>query len=128
MLYGRKAAVGTSVKSLDRHNELSYSSEEVHGSRKGRRTSEGSETHVLQETSPTDKTLVEKPKHVARGPEEEVGQRKGKQPSGSSPSLHKQKSASESAKQGQANHKEQSEGQEKGKGKIQVEQASPTEF
>ncbi|MBW0560173.1 hypothetical protein O181_099888 [Austropuccinia psidii MF-1] len=121
LLYGSKAAgVGTSAKSLDWQNELLTSSEEVNGPRKDRRTSEGLETHVLQGTSPTDETLVEKPKHVVRGPEEEVGQRKGKQPSGSSPSLHKQKSAS----------KEQSEGQEKGKGKgkIQVEQASPTEI
>ncbi|MBW0500927.1 hypothetical protein O181_040642 [Austropuccinia psidii MF-1] len=118
--------VGTSAKSLDRHNELLSSSEDFHGPRKDRRTSEGLDTHVLQGTSPTDRSLVEKPKHVVRGPEEEVGPRKGQQPRGSSPSLHKQKYASMSAKQGQANPKEQSEGQEKGK--IQVEQTLPTEL
>ncbi|MBW0562665.1 hypothetical protein O181_102380 [Austropuccinia psidii MF-1] len=116
--------------SLDRHNEILSSSEEAHGPRKDRRTSEWLDTHVLQETGPTDKSLVEKPKHFVRGPEEEAGPRKGQQPSGSSPSLHKQNSTSKSAKQGQANPKEQSEGQAKGKGKgkVQVEQALPTEL
>ncbi|MBW0576440.1 hypothetical protein O181_116155 [Austropuccinia psidii MF-1] len=94
LVYGGKAAgVGTSSKYLDRHNELLSSSEEVHGPRKDRGTSEGLDTHVLQRTSPTDKSLAEKPKHVVRGPEEEVGSRKGQQPSGSSPSLYKQNSA-----------------------------------
>ncbi|MBW0546910.1 hypothetical protein O181_086625 [Austropuccinia psidii MF-1] len=89
LAYGSKTArVETSPKYLDRHHELISSSEEVHGARKDRRTSEGLDTHVLQRTSTTDKSLVEKPKHVIRGPEEEVGPRKGKKPSGSSPSLH----------------------------------------
>ncbi|MBW0588033.1 hypothetical protein O181_127748, partial [Austropuccinia psidii MF-1] len=62
LVYGRTTArVGTSPKSLDRHNELLSSSEEVHGARKDRRTSEGLDTNVLQRTSPTDKSLVEKP-------------------------------------------------------------------
>ncbi|MBW0472141.1 hypothetical protein O181_011856 [Austropuccinia psidii MF-1] len=101
LVYGGKAAgVGTSDKSLDRNNELLSSSEEVHGPRKDRRTSEGWETHVLQGKSPTDKSWVEKPKHFVRGPEEEVGPRKVQQPSGSSPSLHKPKYASKSAKKG----------------------------
>ncbi|MBW0585617.1 hypothetical protein O181_125332, partial [Austropuccinia psidii MF-1] len=114
----------------DARASTSSQSEEIHGPRKYRRTSEGLDTHVFPGTHLTDKSLGEKPKHVIRGPEEEVGPRKGKQPSGSSPSLHKQKSASKSAKQGQANPKEQSEGQEKGKGKgkTQVEQALPTEL
>ncbi|MBW0533081.1 hypothetical protein O181_072796 [Austropuccinia psidii MF-1] len=121
LVYGSKAAgVGTSSKSLDRHNEPLPSSEEVHGPRKDRRTSEGLDTHVLQSTSPTDKRLVERPNHVVRGP------RKGQQHIGNSPSLHKQKYASKSAKQGQENSKEPSEGQEKGK--IQVEKALPTEL
>ncbi|MBW0537444.1 hypothetical protein O181_077159 [Austropuccinia psidii MF-1] len=83
-----------------------------------------------QRQSSTDKSLVEEPKHVVRGPEEEVGPRKGQQPSGSYPSLHKQKSGSSSAKKGKASLKEQSEGQSKGKGKgkDQVEQALPTEI
>ncbi|MBW0524033.1 hypothetical protein O181_063748, partial [Austropuccinia psidii MF-1] len=118
--------VGTFSKSLDRHNKLLSSSKEAHGPRKDRRASEGLDTHVLQGASPTDKSLGEKPKHVIRGPEDEVGPRKGQQPSGSSPSLHKQKSTSKSAKKGQANPKEQSEGQETGK--TQVEQALPTEL
>ncbi|MBW0577545.1 hypothetical protein O181_117260 [Austropuccinia psidii MF-1] len=129
LFYGSKeSGVGTSAKSLDRHNELLYSSKEVHGPRKDRRTAEGLETHVLQGTSPTDQSLVEKQKHVFKGPENEVGPRKGQKPSGSSPSLHKQKSTSTCAKKGQASTKEQSEGKEKGKekGKIQVEQALPT--
>ncbi|MBW0516340.1 hypothetical protein O181_056055 [Austropuccinia psidii MF-1] len=118
------------VSVQNRHNELLSSSKKFHGPRKDRGTSEGLETHVLQGTSLTDKSLVEKPKHVVRGPEEEVGPRKGQQPSGSSPSLHKQKTTSKIAKQGQASPKEQSEGKAKGKGKgkIQVEQALPTEL
>ncbi|MBW0549092.1 hypothetical protein O181_088807 [Austropuccinia psidii MF-1] len=109
--------VGTSPKSLDRGHELISSSEEVHRSRKDRGTSEGLDTHVLQRTSPTDESLIEKPKHSIRGPDEEVVPRKGKQPSGSSPSLHKQKSASKSAQQAQETPKYQPEGQAKGKGK-----------
>ncbi|MBW0529159.1 hypothetical protein O181_068874 [Austropuccinia psidii MF-1] len=71
LVYGSKAArVGTSPKSLDRNHELISSSEEVHGSRKDGRTSEGLDTHSLQRTIPTDKSLVKKPKHVIRGPEE----------------------------------------------------------
>ncbi|MBW0520209.1 hypothetical protein O181_059924 [Austropuccinia psidii MF-1] len=131
VVYGGKAAgVGASAQSLDRHNQLLSSSEKVHAPRKDSRTSEGLDIHVFQGTSPTDKSLVEKPKHVVRGPEEEFGPRKGQHLSGSSPSLQKKESASTSAKKGQANPKEQSEGQEKGKGKgkIQVEQALFTEL
>ncbi|MBW0549544.1 hypothetical protein O181_089259 [Austropuccinia psidii MF-1] len=130
LVYGGKAAgVGTSSKYLVRHNELISASEEAHGPRKQRGPSEGLDTHVLQRTSPTDKSLVEKLKNFVRGPEEEVGPRKGKQPCGSSPSLHKQECASTRDRQGQASPKVQSEGQEKGKGKgrIQLEQALPTE-
>ncbi|MBW0464362.1 hypothetical protein O181_004077 [Austropuccinia psidii MF-1] len=124
-VYGGKAAgVGTSAKFLDGHNELISSIEEAHGTRKDRQSSEGLETNSLQRKSPTDESLVENPNHVVRGPEEEVGPRKGQHTSGSSPSLQKQKSASTSAKQGQANPKEQLEGQ--AKGKAQVEQALPT--
>ncbi|MBW0581723.1 hypothetical protein O181_121438 [Austropuccinia psidii MF-1] len=104
--------------------------EEAHGARKYRGTSEGLDTHVLQRTSPTDKSLVEKPKNFIRGSEEEAGSRQGKHPSGSSPSIHQQKSASTSAKKAQANPKDQSEGQTKGKGKgkAQMEQALPSEL
>ncbi|MBW0569072.1 hypothetical protein O181_108787, partial [Austropuccinia psidii MF-1] len=131
LVYGSKTErVVTSPKSFDRHHELIYSSEEVHGARKDRRISEGLDTHVFQSTSPTDKSLVEKPKHVIRGSKEEVGPREGKQPSGSSPSLHKQNSPSTSAKKAQANPKDQPEGQAKvkGKEKAQVEQALPAEL
>ncbi|MBW0584459.1 hypothetical protein O181_124174 [Austropuccinia psidii MF-1] len=70
LVYGSKSTrVGTSHKSLDRNHELISSSEEVHGDTKDRGTSEGLETHVFQRTSSTDKRLVEKPKHVIRGPE-----------------------------------------------------------
>ncbi|MBW0493654.1 hypothetical protein O181_033369 [Austropuccinia psidii MF-1] len=90
LVYGGKAAeVETSSKSLDRKNELISSSKEVHGLRKDRGSSEGLDTHVLQRTSPADKSLAEKPKRVVRGQEEEVGPRKGQQPSGSSLSLKK---------------------------------------
>ncbi|MBW0463337.1 hypothetical protein O181_003052 [Austropuccinia psidii MF-1] len=124
LAYGSKAAgVGTSAKSLDRNNELISPSEEVHGPRNNRGSSEGLDTHVLQRTSPTDKSLVEKPKHVVRGPEE-VGIRKGKQTSWNSQILHKEKSTSKSARQGQSDGKEKC----KGKGKAQVEQALPAEL
>ncbi|MBW0512512.1 hypothetical protein O181_052227 [Austropuccinia psidii MF-1] len=131
LVYGSKTErVGTSPKSLDRHHELISTSEEVHGARKDRGTSGGLDTHVLQRTSPTNKSLFEKAKHVIRGPEEEVGPSAGKQPSGSSPSLHKQKATSTSAKQSQETPKDQPEGKEKGKGKgkAQAEQALPEEL
>ncbi|MBW0536777.1 hypothetical protein O181_076492 [Austropuccinia psidii MF-1] len=107
LVYGSKTAqVETSPKSLDRHHELIYSSEEVHGARKDRGTSEGLDTHVFQRKGPTDKSLVEKPKHVIRGSEEEVCPRQGKHTSGSSPSIHQQKSSLTSAKQAQENPKD----------------------
>ncbi|MBW0589912.1 hypothetical protein O181_129627, partial [Austropuccinia psidii MF-1] len=131
LVYGcQTARVGTSPKSLDRHHELLSSSKEVHGARKDRRCSEGLDTNVLQRTTPTDKSLVEKPKPVIRGSKEAVGPRQGKQPSGSSASIHQQKCASTSVEQAQASPKDQSEGQEKGKGKgkAQIEQALPAEL
>ncbi|MBW0502919.1 hypothetical protein O181_042634 [Austropuccinia psidii MF-1] len=112
--------------SLDRHNELISSSEEAHGPRKDEGFTEGLDTHFLKRKSPSDKSLIAKPKHVVRGPEEEVGTMEGKQPSGSSPSLHKKTSASKSAKKVQENPKYQPEGQ--AKGKAQMEQALPTEL
>ncbi|MBW0533026.1 hypothetical protein O181_072741 [Austropuccinia psidii MF-1] len=79
LVYGGKAeGLGTSSKSLDRLNELLSSGEEVHGPSKERRTSEGLDTHVMQGTSPTDESLVEKSKHVVRGPEEEVSPKERK--------------------------------------------------
>ncbi|MBW0528419.1 hypothetical protein O181_068134, partial [Austropuccinia psidii MF-1] len=70
LAYGRQTArVKTSPKSLDRHHELLSSGEEINGARKDRGSSEGLDTNVFQRTSPTDKSLVEKPTHVVRGPE-----------------------------------------------------------
>ncbi|MBW0493080.1 hypothetical protein O181_032795 [Austropuccinia psidii MF-1] len=70
LAYADKAeGVGTSPKTLNRHNDLLSSSEEVHGPRRYSRHSEGLDTHVFQRTSTKDKSLVEKPKHVVRGPE-----------------------------------------------------------
>ncbi|MBW0552153.1 hypothetical protein O181_091868 [Austropuccinia psidii MF-1] len=127
LVYGSKTArVGTSPKCLDMHHELISLSKEVHGARKDRGTSEGLDTHVLERKRPTDKTLVEKPEHVIRGPEEEVGPRKGQQPSGSSSSLHKKNYASKSSKQAQANPKDQPQGQ--AKSKAQVKQALPAKL
>ncbi|MBW0526607.1 hypothetical protein O181_066322 [Austropuccinia psidii MF-1] len=126
----KSTGVGTSAKSLDRHNELTSASEEVNEPRKDRGPSEGLDTHFLPRKSPTNKSFVEKSKHFVRGPEAEVGPRERKQPSGSSPSLHRKESAPKSAKKRQANPKEQSEGQAKikGTGKTQVEQILPTEL
>ncbi|MBW0506159.1 hypothetical protein O181_045874 [Austropuccinia psidii MF-1] len=62
LVYGRKEAVlGTPAKSLDRHNELISSSEEIHVPTNNSGPAEGFETHALQRTSPKDKSLVEKP-------------------------------------------------------------------
>ncbi|MBW0495005.1 hypothetical protein O181_034720 [Austropuccinia psidii MF-1] len=81
LVYGGKAAVvGTSAKYFDRQNELISSSKEAHGPRKDRGSSEGLNTHVLERTPPTDKSLVQKIKHFVRGPEEEVVPRKGHKP------------------------------------------------
>ncbi|MBW0579353.1 hypothetical protein O181_119068 [Austropuccinia psidii MF-1] len=114
LVYGSKTERGgTSPKSLDRHLELISSSEEINGGRKDRGTSEGLDTHFLQSASPTGKSLVEKPNHVIRGPEEEVGPRQGNHPSGSSSSLHQQISASTSSQQAQENPKDQPEGKGK---------------
>ncbi|MBW0585269.1 hypothetical protein O181_124984 [Austropuccinia psidii MF-1] len=55
LLNGSKAAgVGTSAKSLDSHNELISSIEEVHGPKKDRGSSEGLDIHVFQRKSPKD--------------------------------------------------------------------------
>ncbi|MBW0574737.1 hypothetical protein O181_114452, partial [Austropuccinia psidii MF-1] len=119
-----------SSRDIPVHHELISSSEEVHGARKDRGTSEELDTHVLQRTSPTDKSFVEKTKHVIRGSEEEVGPGQGQHPSGSSPIIQRKTSALTSAKQVQENPKDQSEGKAKGKGKgkAQVEQALPSEL
>ncbi|MBW0462198.1 hypothetical protein O181_001913 [Austropuccinia psidii MF-1] len=107
VVYGvKEAGVGTSSNPLHMHNELLYSSEEFHGPRKESRPSKGLETHIFQRTSKKDKSLVEKTKHFVRGPEERVGPKEGQQGSGSSSSLHKQGSATKSAKQGKVSPKE----------------------
>ncbi|MBW0564773.1 hypothetical protein O181_104488 [Austropuccinia psidii MF-1] len=81
LVYGSKAAgVQTSAKSLDRHNELLSSSEGVHGPRKDRRSSEGLDTHVLQGTSPTDKSLVEKQNMLSEDQKKKLVQGKDNSP------------------------------------------------
>ncbi|MBW0490073.1 hypothetical protein O181_029788 [Austropuccinia psidii MF-1] len=57
------------------------------GPEQKKRPYEGLDTHVLQRTSPKGKSLVEKPKHFVRGPEERGGTKEGQQPCGSSSSL-----------------------------------------
>ncbi|MBW0558861.1 hypothetical protein O181_098576 [Austropuccinia psidii MF-1] len=74
LVYGSKeTGLETSSESFNRHNELLYSSDEAHEPRKDRGSSEGLDTHVLQRISPTDKSLIERPKYPVRGPEEEIG-------------------------------------------------------
>ncbi|MBW0476542.1 hypothetical protein O181_016257 [Austropuccinia psidii MF-1] len=127
---GKSGGLGTSAKYLDKKNELISSSEGVHGPRKDRESSKGLNTHFLQSTNPTDKSLVEKTKPVVREPDAEFAPRKGQQPSCSSSSLHNQRFASTSAKKGQEYRTKHSEEQAKGKGKgkSQVEQALTTEL
>ncbi|MBW0571623.1 hypothetical protein O181_111338 [Austropuccinia psidii MF-1] len=55
---GKEAGVGTSAKYSYRHNELIYSTEELHGRRKDKGSSEGLDTHFLRRTSTTYKSLV----------------------------------------------------------------------
>ncbi|MBW0561649.1 hypothetical protein O181_101364 [Austropuccinia psidii MF-1] len=121
----KTAKVGTSPKSVDRHHELISSSEEVHGARKDRGTSEGLDTHVLQWTSPTEKSLVEKPKHVMKGSEEEVGPRQGQNPSGSSPSIHKQNLPQPVPNKPKQTPKTNQKGKQKAKGKAKPKWNKP---
>ncbi|MBW0589245.1 hypothetical protein O181_128960, partial [Austropuccinia psidii MF-1] len=103
LVYGSKTeTVGTFPKSLDRHHELMSSSEEVHGAKKDRGTSE-----LIRSWTKARKTARWK-----------------------LPKPPQAKSPSTSAKQTQANRKDQPEWQAKGKGKgkAQVEQALPTEL
>ncbi|MBW0480629.1 hypothetical protein O181_020344 [Austropuccinia psidii MF-1] len=55
----------------------------------GKAAGVGTSAKSLDRKIPTDKSYCEKPKHVIRAPEEEVGSRKGQQPSESSPSFNK---------------------------------------
>ncbi|MBW0512951.1 hypothetical protein O181_052666 [Austropuccinia psidii MF-1] len=81
LVYGSKAGgVGTSSKSLDRKNELISSSREVHGPRKDRGSSEGLVSHVLPETSPTDKSLVEKKSMLSEDENKKLAQVKDNSP------------------------------------------------
>ncbi|MBW0571617.1 hypothetical protein O181_111332 [Austropuccinia psidii MF-1] len=81
LVYGSKTArMATSPKSLNKHHELLSSSEEVHGDRKDRRTSEGFDTHVLQRTSPTDKILVESQSMLSEDQKKNLAQGKENSP------------------------------------------------
>ncbi|MBW0495080.1 hypothetical protein O181_034795 [Austropuccinia psidii MF-1] len=96
LVYGSKEeGVGTSSKSLNRQNELLYSSEEIHGARKDRRTSEGLDTYFLQGKSTRDKSLVENQSMLSED-QKELAQ--GKE---NSPVEAPQASTSKGAKQGQ---------------------------
>ncbi|MBW0583586.1 hypothetical protein O181_123301 [Austropuccinia psidii MF-1] len=70
---GKKAEVGASSKSLDRHHELLSSSEEAFGPRKYSGPSEGLDNHVLKRKSPKDNGLVEGQRQFFREQEERVG-------------------------------------------------------
>ncbi|MBW0481009.1 hypothetical protein O181_020724 [Austropuccinia psidii MF-1] len=81
LVYGGKAAgVGTSPKSLDRQNELLSSSEEVHGPRKDRRTSEGLYTHVLQGTSLKIKAWLKNQSMLSEDQKKKLAQGKDNSP------------------------------------------------
>ncbi|MBW0559390.1 hypothetical protein O181_099105 [Austropuccinia psidii MF-1] len=81
LVYGGKAAiVETSPESLDRHHELLSSSEEVHGARKERGTSEGLETHVSQRTSPKDKTRLKNQSMLSEVQKKKLAQGKENSP------------------------------------------------
>ncbi|MBW0590224.1 hypothetical protein O181_129939 [Austropuccinia psidii MF-1] len=81
LVYGSKTArVGTSPKSFDRHHELISSSEEVHGARKDRGTSEGLDTHVLQRTSPTDKNWLKNQCMLSEHQKKKLAQGKDNKP------------------------------------------------
>ncbi|MBW0583075.1 hypothetical protein O181_122790 [Austropuccinia psidii MF-1] len=81
LVYGSKAAgVGTSSKSLNRHNELLSSSEEVNRPRKYRRTSEGLDTHVFQGTSPTDKAWLKNQIMLSEDQKKKLAQGKDNSP------------------------------------------------
>ncbi|MBW0582616.1 hypothetical protein O181_122331 [Austropuccinia psidii MF-1] len=102
LVYGSKTArVGASPKSLDRNHELISSSEEAHGARKDRGTSEGIRRRSWPKARTTPQWKL--PKHPP---------------------------AKIRLNQCQASPKDQSEGQAKGKGKgkAQVEQALPSEL
>ncbi|MBW0555435.1 hypothetical protein O181_095150 [Austropuccinia psidii MF-1] len=114
-----------SSRDIPVHHELISSSEELHGARKDRGTFEWLDNHVSQRTSPTGKSLVEKPKHVTRASEEESGPRQGQHPSGSSPSIHQQASTSTSAKQAKATPKTNHKGKQKEKGKAKTKWNKP---
>ncbi|MBW0578085.1 hypothetical protein O181_117800 [Austropuccinia psidii MF-1] len=109
LVYGGNAAgVGTSAKSLDMHNELISSSEEVHGPRKARLKNQS----MLSENQKKKlaKKKVKSPVEAAKSPQEKIHLNK--------------------CQIRQANPKEHSEGQEKGKrkAKAQVEQAYPQSY
>ncbi|MBW0533511.1 hypothetical protein O181_073226 [Austropuccinia psidii MF-1] len=94
---------------MDNDSKPICSTNEVLWSREDRGPSEGLDTHVLQRTSPKDKLLAEKQKHLVRVPAERAVPKEGKQSRGSPPSLHKQEYASTSAKKGKEKGKAQLE-------------------
>ncbi|MBW0494047.1 hypothetical protein O181_033762, partial [Austropuccinia psidii MF-1] len=125
LVYGvKEAGVGTSAKSLDSENELLSSSEEVCGPRKDRRTSEGLAPMSFKGQVQQIKAWLKTQSMLSEDQKKKMAQGKDNSP------VEAPQASSKSAKQGQENPKEQSEGQAKGKGKVitQVEQALPTEL
>ncbi|MBW0541901.1 hypothetical protein O181_081616 [Austropuccinia psidii MF-1] len=72
-----------------RDNELISSSEQALRPIRYRGSSESLDSNFYQRESITDKTLLEKPKHVIRGSEEAVFPKEEQKPRESSSSLHK---------------------------------------
>ncbi|MBW0591217.1 hypothetical protein O181_130932 [Austropuccinia psidii MF-1] len=126
LVYGIKTArVVTFPKSLDRHHELLSSSEEVHGPKNTEELLKGLTPMSCKGQVQQIKAWLKKPKHVIRGPKGEVGSREGKQPSGSSPSLNKQKSASKVPKNSQQTLKTNQKGNQKAKEKAKPKWKNP---
>ncbi|MBW0464898.1 hypothetical protein O181_004613 [Austropuccinia psidii MF-1] len=71
LVYGGKAeGVGSASQLVDRNSELFFQSKEILGFKKDTKNSGRLDTNILERTSPKDKILAEKPKHVIRGSEE----------------------------------------------------------
>ncbi|MBW0559548.1 hypothetical protein O181_099263 [Austropuccinia psidii MF-1] len=114
---GKELGVGTSSNNLYQENELRSSSENVLGPIKDTRASTTMEFNFLKRVSQKYNSLVEKPKHIIRGSEEGVGPKEGKHPCGTtSKPLHARINL-QSCQKRQASPTDQTEGQEKDKGK-----------
>ncbi|MBW0522706.1 hypothetical protein O181_062421 [Austropuccinia psidii MF-1] len=77
---GKETGVGTSAKSLDRHNELISSIEEVQGPRKDIGSFEGLETHVLQTKSQQIKAWLKNQSMLSEDQKKKLAQGKDNSP------------------------------------------------